>query len=109
MTYRVIVKNRAFQDIERNSQWWAEHHSTEQALRWHEAAFEAIYKLDIFPESHPISDENDAFAYEIRELHFGTGSRSTHRAIFTIKGNEVHVLTVRSAAQNIVSPEDTEQ
>lgn len=106
MTYHVIVKNRAFQDIERNSQWWAEHHSTSQALRWHEAAFDAIYKLDTFPDSHPIADENDAFAYEIRELHFGTGSRPTHRAIFTIKGDEVHVLTVRSAARDAVSTEE---
>ncbi len=106
MTYRVIVKNRVIQDVERNSQWWAEHHSTEQALRWYEAAFEAIYRLETFPESHPITDENDAFTYEIREVHFGTGSRATHRAIFTIKGNEVHVLTVRSAAQHIVTPDE---
>ena len=106
--YRVVLKNRVIRDIERNSRWWAEHHSTEQALQWYEAAFEAIYKLDALPESHPIADENDKFAYEIRELHFGTGSRPTHRAVFTIKGNEVHVLTIRNAAQNIITPEDAE-
>ncbi len=106
MTYHVIVKNRALRDIERNLQWWAEHHSSQQALRWHETTFAAIYKLDTFPDSHPIADESDAFAYEIRELHFGTGSRPTHRAIFTIKGDEVHVLTIRSAAQDIVTPEE---
>ena len=79
MTYHVIVKNRALRDIERNLQWWAEHHSSQQALRWHETTFAAIYKLDTFPDSHPIADESDAFAYEIRELHFGTGSRGSPR------------------------------
>lgn len=68
-----------------------------------------LHTLKDFPQSNPLSAENGEFPYEIRDKLLGLGSRPTHRAIFTIKGNEVHVLTIRSAAQDIVTPEEQEQ
>lgn len=106
MTYRVIVHDEALHDIERNARWWAENHSPTEAARWYEAAFEAIYKLDRFPESHSIAFEGDNFPFEIRELHFGLGSRPSYRAVFTVEGDTVHVLTVRRASQDTFRPDE---
>ncbi len=106
MKYRVTVHPDATEDIRRNARWWAEHHSQEQALAWYDNALASLYGLDDFPESHPISRENDNFPYEIRDLLFGLGPRPSYRAIFTIQGNMVHVLTVQRGAQDTVQPDD---
>ena len=76
--------------------------------RWFEAAFEAVYRLDSFPDSHSVAYENDDFPYEIRELRFGLGSRPSYRAVFTIEENTVHVLTGRSASQETLRPDDVD-
>jgi hypothetical protein len=39
-------------------------------------------------------------------LHFGLGSRPTHRAVFTIVNETVVVLTVRHAAQDRLQQSD---
>ena len=108
MTYTVIVHDRAISDIERNAQWWADHHSSSQALRWYEAAFAVIYGLDTMPERHGLSAENDSFPYEIRDLLFGLGPRPSYRAVFTIKDGEVHVLCVRRSSEAPLWPDDLE-
>ncbi len=33
MTFRVIIFPQAQRDIDRNADWWADHHSVEQAVR----------------------------------------------------------------------------
>ncbi len=108
MTFHVIVDDRAIADIERNAEWWAEHHSPTQAKRWYEAVFEAIYALEDNPEQHAFSAENQKFPFAIRDLICGLGSRPTYRAVFTIQGDEVHVLTVRRATEDAIGDEDIE-
>ncbi|MEZ6125574.1 MAG: type II toxin-antitoxin system RelE/ParE family toxin [Planctomycetaceae bacterium] len=106
MEFQVIIHDRAKGDIRRNSSWWAEHHSRSQAEKWFHYAFDSLEKLAHFPESHPIAPENPEFPVELRELHFGMGSRPGYRALFVICGNDVHVLTVRRAAEDWISAED---
>ncbi len=106
MKYRVIVDGQAMEDIERNAGWWADNHSLDEAIRWYDGILDAIYRLDLFPESNGLSAENSAFPYEIRDLCFGVGSRPTHRAVFTIVDDAVHVLTVQRAAQDAIHPHD---
>ena len=59
-------------------------------------------------ERHSQSRENDQFPYEIRDLPFGLRRRPTHRAVFTIRGEEVVVLTIRHVARRDLSPDDIE-
>ena len=100
MKYRLIVMPRARGDINRNADWWADHYSTEQALKWSDAVYDQIESVCEFPKSHPMSRDNDKFAYELREKLVGLGSRPSYRAIFTVKGDKVFVLTVRAAEQD---------
>ena len=100
MRYRLIVMPRARGDINRNADWWANHYSTEQALKWSGAVYDQLESLCEFPQRHPMSRDNDSFAYELREEFVGLGSRPSYRAIFMIKGDKVFVLTVRAAEQD---------
>ncbi|MBX3450416.1 MAG: hypothetical protein KF777_12685 [Planctomycetaceae bacterium] len=61
-----------------------------------------------FPESHSLAAENDEFPYEIRDKLLGLGSRPGYRAVFTIKGDTVFVLTIRRGTQDVLRPSDVE-
>ena len=77
-----------------------------QAITWKAAVYQQIRKLSQMPERHALAAENASFPFDIREKLVGVGSRPDYRAIFTIVDSEVHVLTVRSAAQVAVTPDD---
>ena len=106
MKYRVQIHPDAMEDIRRNARWWADNHSNAQALVWYEHALASLYGLDHLPERHAVSCENDEFSYEIRDALFGLGSRPSYRAIFTIQGDTVHVLTVRRGTEDRLRSED---
>ena len=106
MIYRVVLLPKAKSDIVRNARWWAEHHSAEQAACWVNTGEEQIESLQQFPESHAFSPENDHFEIEIRDKLVGLGSRRRYRAVFTIRGSEVFVLTLRAAEQGPLEGDD---
>lgn len=99
MKYEVIVHDTAMKDIVRNATWWIENHSQDQALIWYEAILKKVDSLHEMPESHAIIPENELFNFEIRHALFGLGSRPGYRIIFTVRGNQVHVLTVKAAEE----------
>ena len=106
MSLRVVMTEQAEREIQSAFNWWAEHRSKLQADRWYAGLAKAIAGLSENPERHGPSREMDRFAIEIRDLLFGLGRRPTHRAVFTIRGEEVVVLTVRHMAQQDLSPDD---
>ncbi len=104
MKFRVSILPQARCDIERNADWWPEHHSVEQALEWSDAVYDQLETLVDFPESNGLSAENGEFPYEIRDKLVGLGARPTYRAVFTIKDDTVYVLSVRRGAQDVLRP-----
>jgi plasmid stabilization system protein ParE len=106
MSLRVVITEQAEREMQAAFDWWAEHRSKKQADRWYAGLAKAIAELSNNPERHGQSRERDRFTYEIRDLLLGLGSRPTHRAVFTIRGEEVVVLTVRHLAQRDLSPRD---
>jgi plasmid stabilization system protein ParE len=104
MRYIVVTTERAAREIEDATAWWARERSVEQAERWYQGIRAAIAGLATSPERWAIAAERERFPYELRELHFGLGSKPTHRVLFTIVGNTVLVVTVRHAAQNRFRP-----
>jgi plasmid stabilization system protein ParE len=106
--YRLTILPQAKADVRRNAEWWAQHHSPEQAARWLDSIQTQLESIVDFPESHSLSAENDEFPYEIRDKLLGLGSRPSYRAVFTIKDDTVFVLTVRRSAQDVLRPSDVE-
>jgi plasmid stabilization system protein ParE len=106
MNFRVVITEQAEREMQSVFGWWAAHRSKTQADRWYVGLAKAIADLSESPERHGQSRERDRFAYEIRDLLFGTGRRPTHRAVFAIRDEEVVVLTVRHVAQRDLSPDD---
>jgi plasmid stabilization system protein ParE len=106
MSFIVVTTERAAREIEDAAVWWAGQHSVEQAERWYQGILAAIAGLATSPERCLIAAERIAFSYEIRALHFGLGSKPTHRALFTIIGELVIVLTVRHTARRPLDPGD---
>lgn len=107
-TFQVILLPRAEADIEGNAQWWATHHSVEQAARWFDVIHEQLKSIAMSPESNGLSAETGEFPYEIRDKLLGLGSRPSYRAVFTIKDDVVYVLTVRRGAQDHLRPDDVD-
>jgi len=100
--FRVVVHPQAKEDIARNANWWANHHSLDQAIAWVDAVDEQLQSLEERPERFGVAEENEHFPYEIRQMPVGVGSRRTHRAIYIIREEEVQVLTVRRGDQDTV-------
>lgn len=100
------MTERAARDIEDSADWWARERSAEQAHRWYQGIRAAIDGLARSPQARPVAAERDLYSYEIRELHYGLGSRPTHRMIFTVVSKTVLVLAVRHAARRPLRPED---
>jgi len=108
MKYRVLITEQARRDLESACAWWAQNRSSEQAQRWYAGFSAAIRSLAEKPERHPVAQESEGLALELRQLHFGLGRRPTHRAVFTIREATVLVLRVRHLAQRWISPGDIE-
>src|SRR5581483_3377002 len=104
MSFRVVITEQAEREMQAAFNWWAEHRSKRQADRWYAGLAKAIADLWENPAKHGKSRETARFAHEIRDLLFGLGRRPTHRVVFTIRGEEVLVLTVRHTAQQDLSP-----
>lgn len=105
MIYQVIVLRRAEQDLHAAADWIAEH-SPEAAARWFNSFIDALLSLEKNPERCGVAPENEASSYELRQLIFRLRQGRPFRAIFTITGNQVRVLRIRGAGQDLLSDED---
>lgn len=106
MSYLVIIDPRACEQLDEAYEWWADNRSAEQAARWYNGISVRLSDLAENPEQFPLAAEDYAFPFEVRELHYGLGSKPTHRALFTIRPGEVYVFCIRHVAQRPLTPED---
>ena len=58
------------------------------------------------PDRCGLARENPTFPCSVHELLYGLGSRTTPRALFTIRHDIVFVFSIRHVAQRDVSPDD---
>lgn len=103
MSLHVVVMPRAERE---STKWWTENRSPEQATRWWDGILKAIETLGENPHRCPLARENNKHPCELRELHYGVRSRSTHRVLFTIRSDKVVVITVQHASQQDFEPDE---
>jgi len=95
--WNVIVEIAAQQDIEGAHVWMAER-EPDAANRWFNGIYDTIGSLEIFPERCPLAPESKSLNAEIRQIFHGRRQHK-YRILFTVSGNEVHVLHVRHGAR----------
>lgn len=95
MPYKIIFRAEARDEALDAAGYIAEHGSPEIALLWYEGLEAAVASLAEMPARCGYARENEAFTgIELRQLVF-----KSHRLVFTIRGDEVHVLHVRHVAR----------
>jgi plasmid stabilization system protein ParE len=104
--FTVRIAEPAQYDMQEQRDWWAEHRSAEQAARWHQQFFQALLQLEETPARFSLASENGIWPFEVRQLNFGVGRKPTHRAVFTIRDNEVIVLRIRHFAQDSLTADE---
>ncbi len=106
MTYEVVLTTRAERELNQAADWWEQNRSVDEADRWYNGIVAAIQTLETNPDRCTIAREDVDILIPLRELHFGLGSRPTHRIVFTIRQNRVVVHAVRHHAQRDLTEDD---
>ncbi len=108
MTCQVVVLRRAERELDAAADWIAEY-SPEAAARWFSSFVDVLLSLENNPQRCGFAPKNDASSYELRQLIYRPRQGRTFRAIFTIKGNQVRVLRIRGAGQDLLAAEDLDE
>jgi plasmid stabilization system protein ParE len=105
MTFQVIIQPRAERDIRNHVAWIiGQSNSPATALRWARALRNKIDTLKTTPLRCPVDPDSDAYGEEVRVLLHGKRQK-VYRILYVIRGDAVHVVAVRHAAQRSLSEE----
>src|SRR5260221_9024151 len=84
MSYRLRITDEAAELLLSSARWYAEtSQSLDVAAAWHDGFLDQLDSLTSNPFRGPVAPENDAFDFELREIHYGSGKRLTHRALLS--------------------------
>ena len=105
MTYHVLFQPQAERDIQMAARWILDRSkSPRTALRWANSIRAKISTLKTNPHRCPIDPDSDSYGEEVRVLLYGK-RRGVYRVLFAIRGDRVHVLTVRHSAKRNLGDE----
>jgi plasmid stabilization system protein ParE len=108
MTYQVVIEPRAERDIRTAALGMlGRSGSRATALRWARGLRAKIATLKTVPGRCPIDPDSEVYGEEVRVLLYGK-RRGVYRVLFAIRGDAVHVLTARHAAQRSLAEEMAE-
>lgn len=102
MKFRVVIQPQAAQDVRRQFEWLRDR-SLDGAKSWYGAWLRTVDRLSRDPRLFGSAPESAYLSFEARQVTFRTRSGRSYRAIFTIVGDEVHVLHVRGPGQAPIS------
>jgi hypothetical protein len=107
MAYHLKFTDEAADLLLTHARWYLEtSQSLDVAMAWYDGFLDEMETLENNPWRGCIAPENELFDFELRELHYGSGKRSTHRALYRVVENVVEVLTIRHHAQSQLGPDD---
>jgi plasmid stabilization system protein ParE len=104
MKYKLIIQPAAIADLDEAYRWIAER-SAARATGWFNRFVEALITLETNPERCETAPESKFIGMKIRQLLYGRRG-GIYRAHYTIRGREVHILHIRHAARNFMTPEE---
>lgn len=100
MSHHLRITQEAANQLFSIAKWYADtSNSVEVATKWYDGFLDALETLKKNPRRGGLALENELFDFELRELHYGSGKRSTHRALYRVMGDVVEVLSIRHHKQ----------
>lgn len=97
MQFQVIITPSAKADIFEINTWFLENYP-DLSESWLWGISQSVISLSKSPERCPISSESEAFDVIVRQLIYGNKPH-TYRILFSIQGEKVFILRVRSTKQ----------
>jgi Txe/YoeB family toxin of Txe-Axe toxin-antitoxin module len=89
------------------ARWYAEtFQSLDVAATWYDGFLDLLDGLEADPLQGILAPENHLFDFELREVHYGSGRRFTHRALYRIVGQRIEILSVRHLSQQPLGPSE---
>jgi plasmid stabilization system protein ParE len=104
MNFKLIIQPPALADLDEAYRWIAER-SPENAVRWFNRFLEVLQTLKNSPARCGVAPESAQIGQEIRQLLYGRRD-GVYRALFVIRGREVHVLHIRHGARDTMTSEE---
>jgi plasmid stabilization system protein ParE len=104
MKYKLIIQPSALAELDEAYRWIAER-APVRAARWYNCYVKALTSLENNPERCEIAPESKFVGMKIRQLLYGRRG-GIYRALYTIRGREVHILHIRHAAREFMTPEE---
>jgi plasmid stabilization system protein ParE len=104
MRYRIVMRPAARLDLHEAADWIAER-SPGGAERWFHGFLAALKSLEADADQWGLAPEAEYLSIPVRQWFYRTKSSVT-RVVFTIVGDEVHVLRVRRPGQDLLRKED---
>jgi plasmid stabilization system protein ParE len=101
MSYELLLVPRAEAEVERILHYLVER-SLAGAKAWCERWEYVLAELRNDPLKYGFAPESKQWDIEIHQILFRTRHGRTYRAIFTIVGRGVYILSVRGPSQNLV-------
>lgn len=99
MSYEVVLLQNAQQEFNETIDWIATY-SQAGVQSWMSAFEKVLLRLENDPFSFGLAIENASVEYEVRQATFRTVRGKYYRLLFTIVGNQVRVLHLRSPGQD---------
>ena len=103
LSYRVRLLKPAARDVQELYDY-IRFRSPSGALSWYDAFLDAIDRLQRDPIAPGTAPENDYVEEEIRQALVKTRHGHIHRILYTLVGDQVRVLRVRRAGQDLLRP-----
>lgn len=102
MSFRIRVLKQAADELQEIYDW-IQIRSPEGAENWLEALNKAAERVLVHPRSFPAAPEDEFVAYDVRHFFFRTRSGRKYRALFTVVAEEIRILHLRGAGQDLMS------
>lgn len=106
MNYHIRMTQAAEKDIRRNHEWWSENRSVEQADKWLIGIDKLIYSLCETADRHHPVRESRLRERGVKQAHYGTSKKYTHRVVCEILGDTVIVYRVQAFKQDAIGVDD---
>jgi len=99
MKKHVIVPSPLLLQLVRMAEWWADHRSADQALRWFEEIEATIESLGEQQAIHSAAPDLERFPFKVYQKLFGIGRHYTHRILYRIEEAEIVIIDVYHIGQ----------